>query len=100
MAVRQSRSPLAASGEDPEQIVNEFWVAFGDLLGRYNQQLAATGESPLRWRELAEAVNISDRTFSDWRNKRIVPSNPAPLVKAAVFLGGRQEDWQIRWRKA
>jgi hypothetical protein len=100
MAVRPLLPPHAASAEDPEKIVNEFWDAFEELFSRYNQKLIADEDPPLKQKELAEAAGVNDRTFSDWRNKRTVPADPASLVKAARLLGGRQEDWQARWRRA
>jgi hypothetical protein len=100
MAVHQPPSPFAELGGDPEQIVNEFWDAFEVLLSRYNERRIAAKKSTLTWRELADKVDISDRTLSDWRNKPTVPANPEPLVEAARFLGGRQEDWQAWWREA
>lgn len=99
MAVRPPR-PTAAPGEDPAQIVSEFWDTFEDLFRRYNDERESAGKPRLTWREFAEKVDISDRTISDWRNKRTFPSNSASFVKAAVFLGGDWEVWLARWRKA
>lgn len=95
-----SPPPPVETGEGPSQIVNEFWDAFERLFTRYNERLASAGEPRLTWKELAENFAISDRTLSDWRNKRTIPSNPASLVKAATFLGGAKEEWHPRWRKA
>jgi hypothetical protein len=95
-----SPPPPAETGEGPSQIVNEFWDAFERLFTRYNERLASAEEPRLTWKELAENFAISDRTLSDWRNKRTIPSNPASLVKAATFLGGAKEEWHARWRKA
>ena len=100
MAMPPPPPPPAEPDEDPARIVNEFWVLFEELFSRYNERRAKGGKPPLTWKELADKIDVSDRTFSDWRNKRTVPLNPAPLVRAAVILGGRQEDWQARWRKA
>ena len=46
------------------------------------------------------AAGIRESTFSDWRTKPAVPSDPARLLKAAVSLGGNREEWQARWRQA
>jgi hypothetical protein len=92
--------PPAAAGEDPARIVREFWDSFEELLNRHNQQLAADGQAPLNWNDLCLAAGIRESTFSDWRTKPAVPSDPARLVKAAVSLGGSREEWQARWRRA
>jgi hypothetical protein len=90
----------AAPDEDPVRIINEFWTSFEALFSRYNQRLSTAGKLPLTWKELADKVDISDRTLSDWHSKRILTPNSSCLVDAAAFLGGRREDWQARWRKA
>ena len=76
----------AAPDEDPVQIVNEFWDSFKALFSRYNQQVTTAGKPPLTWKELADKVDISDRTLSDWHSKRILTPNSSSLVDAAVFL--------------
>src|SRR5271154_5526566 len=90
----------AAAGGDPAQTVSNFWYSFEGLLLGFNERRAESGKPALTWKDLADKFDVNDRTLSDWRTKRIVPAGSAPLVKAAVFLGGREEDWKARWRAA
>jgi hypothetical protein len=90
----------APPGGESAQTVSNFWYSFEGLLLGFNERRIESGKPALTWRELADKFDINDRTLSDWKTKRIVPASSAPLVKAAVFLGGREEDWRARWRAA
>jgi hypothetical protein len=92
--------PTATPGEDPASTVSEFWNSFEELFGRKSDQVAESGGPALTWKEIADKFDIKERTLSDWRNKRILPSNSASLIKVAVYLGGHERDWRTLWRDA
>jgi hypothetical protein len=62
--------------------------------------MAAAGALPVTWKELCYKFDISDSTLNGWHKQEKVPPKSRVLVKVAVDLGGDEEEWDARWRRA